>query len=71
MFAVNFCASCFDSRENSVGKKLSGLDWEKAVYQLVFTLANTLLKNEAQSVLREIEIEINIFLIDKFTFFKF
>ena len=56
--------------KTQLGKNL-GLDWEKAVYQLVFTLANTLLKNEAQSVLREIEIEINVFLIDKFTFFKF
>ena len=44
MFAVSFYASCFVSRGNSVGKKLIRLDWEKVVYWLLFTLANTLLK---------------------------
>ena len=43
MLAVNFYASCFVSRENSVGKKLIRLDWEKAVYRPLFTLANTLI----------------------------
>ena len=42
MFAVNFYASCFVSRGNSIGKKVIGLDWEKAVYRPLFTLANTL-----------------------------
>ena len=44
MFAVNFYASCFVSRGNSVGKKLIRLDWEKGVHWPLFTLANTLLK---------------------------
>ena len=43
MFAVNFYASCFVSRENSIGKKVTRFDWEKAVYWLLFTLANTLM----------------------------
>ena len=34
--------SCFVSRGNSIGKKFIRLDWEKAVYQTLFTLANTL-----------------------------
>ena len=42
MFTVNFYASCFASRGNSIGKKLIRLDWEKAVYRSLFTLANTL-----------------------------
>ena len=42
MFAVNFYASCFVSRGNSVGKKVVRFDWEKAVYRPLFTLANTL-----------------------------
>ena len=42
MFAVNFYASCFVSRGNSIGKKVIRFDWEKAVYWLLFTLANTL-----------------------------
>ena len=42
MFAVNFYASCFVSRGNSNGKKVIRLDWEKAVYRLLFMLANTL-----------------------------
>ena len=42
MFAVNFCVSCYVSRGNSIGKKLIRLDWEKAVYWLLFMLANTL-----------------------------
>ena len=42
MFAVNFYTSCFVSRGNSIGKKVIRLDWEKAVYRLLFTLANTL-----------------------------
>ena len=42
MFAVNFYASSFVSRENSIGKKLIRLGWEKTVYRLLFTLANTL-----------------------------
>ena len=46
IFAVNFYASCFDSREKSIGKKLIRLDWGKTVYRPLFTLANTLyLKN--------------------------
>ena len=43
MFAVNYCASCFDIRGNSIGKNLVRLNWEKAVYRPLFTLANTLL----------------------------
>ena len=43
IFAVNFYMSCFDCREDSIGKKLIRLNWEKAVYQLVFMLANTLI----------------------------
>ena len=42
MFTVNFYASCFVSRGNSIGKKFIRLDWEKAVYRSLFTLANTL-----------------------------
>ena len=42
MFAANFYASCFDIRGKSIGKKLNRLDWEKAVYRPLFTLANTL-----------------------------
>ena len=42
MFAVNFYASCFDSRGNSIGEKLIRFDWEKAIYQPLFMLANTL-----------------------------
>ena len=42
MFAVHFYASCFDSRGNSIRKKNLWLDLEKAVYQLLFVLANTL-----------------------------
>ena len=42
MFTVNFCVTFFVNRKNSIGKKLVRLDWEKAIYQLVFTLANTL-----------------------------
>ena len=42
MFAVNFYASCLVIRGNSIGKKLVRLDWEKAVYRPLFTLANTL-----------------------------
>ena len=43
MFAVNFYVSCFGSRGNSIGKKLLlSSDWEKAIYQPLFTLANTL-----------------------------
>ena len=42
MFAVNFYASCFDGRGNPIGKKLIRFDWQKAVYQPLFTLANTL-----------------------------
>ena len=42
MFSVNFYASCFVSRETQLGKNLIKLDWEKAVYRLLFTLANTL-----------------------------
>ena len=42
MFTVNFYAIWFDSRGNSTGNKLLTLDWEKAVYWLLFTLANTL-----------------------------
>ena len=34
--------SCFASRGNSIGKKLIRLNWEKAVYQPLFMLANTL-----------------------------
>ena len=30
------------SRGNSIGKKLKRLDWEKAIYQPLFMLANTL-----------------------------
>ena len=41
MFAVNFYASCFVSRGNSIGKEPMRLDWEKAVYRPLFTLANT------------------------------
>ena len=41
MFAVSFYASCFDNRGDSIGKRLIRL-WEKAVYQPLFTLANTL-----------------------------
>ena len=40
MFPVHFYASCFDSRENAVGKKTC-LDWEKTVYRPLFALANT------------------------------
>ena len=43
MFAVNLYASCFVSRGNSIGKKRIKLDWEKAVYRLLFTLANSLI----------------------------
>ena len=46
MFAVNFYASCLVTRGSSIGKKLIRLDWEKAVYRLLFTIANTLLLNE-------------------------
>ena len=42
MFAVNFYASCFVSRRNSIGKKLIRLNWEKAVYPMLFTLTNNL-----------------------------
>ena len=42
MFAVSFYASCFINRGNLIGKKLVRLDWEKAVYRLLFTLASTL-----------------------------
>ena len=42
MFAVKFYASCFDSRGNSIGKKLLRLDWEKATYWLLSMLANSL-----------------------------
>ena len=44
MFAVKFYASCFDCRGNSIGKKLLRLHWEKAAYQLLFMLANTLIE---------------------------
>ena len=43
MFAVNFYASCFVSRGNSIGKRLTRLDWEKVIYWPLFTLANNLL----------------------------
>ena len=42
MFTVNFYVSCVVSRGNSIGKKLIRLDWEKAVYWLLFALGNTL-----------------------------
>ena len=42
IFAANFYMRCFDRRGNSTGKKLVRLNWEKAVYQPLFTLANTL-----------------------------
>ena len=42
MFAVNFYTSCFISRGNSIGKKVVRLNWEKAIYWLLFMLANTL-----------------------------
>ena len=42
MFSVNFYASCLVSRETRLGKNLIKLDWEKAVYRPLFTLANTL-----------------------------
>ena len=44
MFAVNFYASCLDSRKDSIGKKLISFDWEKASYWPLFTPANTLLR---------------------------
>ena len=37
-----FLCELFYSRENSIGKKLVRLDWEKAVYRPLFTLTNTL-----------------------------
>ena len=43
MFSVNFYESCFVSRETQLGKNLIKLDWEKAVYWPLFTLANTLI----------------------------
>ena len=51
MFAVNFCASCFDSMGNSIGKKIITLDWENAVYRPLFTLANILIL-KATSILK-------------------
>ena len=42
MWTANFYARHFDSRGNSIGKKLIRLDWEKAVYRPLFTLANSL-----------------------------
>ena len=42
VFAVNFYASYFVSRGNSIWKKLIRLNWEKVVYWLLFTLTNTL-----------------------------
>ena len=42
MFTVNFYVNCVVSRGNSIGKQLIRLDWEKAVYWLLFALANTL-----------------------------
>ena len=41
VFIVNFCVTCFVSRGNSIGKKLTRLNWEKAVYRPLFTLAST------------------------------
>ena len=46
MFTVNFYASFFVSRGNSIGEKLIRLDWEKPVYRSLFTLASTLLFHE-------------------------
>ena len=43
MFAVSFYVSCFDSRGDLIGKRLIRLNWEKNVYQPLFTLANTLI----------------------------
>ena len=42
MFTFNVYTSCFVSRGNSTGKKLRTADCEKIVYQLLFTLADTL-----------------------------
>ena len=42
IFAANFYTRCFDRRGNSTGKKLTRLNWEKDVYQPLFTLVNTL-----------------------------
>ena len=33
----------FESKEYSIGKKLFGLDWKKAIYRPLFALGNTLL----------------------------
>ena len=42
MFTVNFYASYFDIRVNSIGKKDVRLVREKAAYWLLFTLVNSL-----------------------------
>ena len=42
MFTVNFYASYIAVKGNSIGKKLRRLDWEEAVYRLLFMLANAL-----------------------------
>ena len=45
MFTVNFYATCFVSRGNSIGKKFIRFDREKAACQSLFTLANTMTKS--------------------------
>ena len=43
MFAISFYGSCFVNRGNSIGKKFTRPDWEKAIYRSLFMLANTLI----------------------------
>ena len=43
MFTVNFYASCFAGKGNSIGKKIRIFEWEKAIYRPLLTLADILL----------------------------
>ena len=54
MFTVNFYASCFAGKGNSIGKKIRRFNWEKAVYQLLFMLASTLSSDPVRATLNSI-----------------